>query len=932
MGDSLNELRSVIQTCPVIDNHAHNLLVPDKLQTHEFTTITTEAQGHALEDVFTSLPHIRAANQLKELYGCDKVADWNSILAKRAQILGEDTAALIKKCLSGIHTILMDDGLDTSNTHPYHFHDQFTTGKTRRIVRIETEAENVMKGLMENPHRKFSTDSVGKDALWVEFAREYEQRIKQLIHDQEVVGFKSVVCYRTGLDVEPEHLSESALAVAVDDFHLYVDGAAHGKYRIEHKGLNDFLVGGVLQLLTSAISETGTSSKPVQFHTGLGDSDMNLIRSNPAHLQPLIEKYPHVPFVILHSSYPYTREAGYLATVFSNAYLDIGEVFPMLSRDGQLSVLRQALELTPTSKLLWSTDGHFFPETYWLSNQQFRHALKQVLTGYVADGDLSLTQAVDASKAIMYRNSNKLYKLELPDDQFDVLASKSLSEKEAYPARTRGAMPISTPNIKPSNPYDLELLEKYQSEHQGLEYIFISWLDYTSTTRTRMFPISAFQALVQSGKRFTISNGTIGILANDALTPVCDITGVIHVEPDLSTLCRNHVTPRRNYATPPPSATVLASWRDASGNPHPACPRSTCERLVARLAQKHNLSLTLGFEIEVVFLNRSAPSLFAPDQFETTANTHAWSTQSAHALATTFPHLHATAAALAAAGIPLAQFHAESGLGQFEFVLPPRPARDALATLLHARAIIATVAEQHGLHATLHPLPFAAGGCGNGAHVHASLVAPETQPQPQPQGQEQQEQQQQQEQRDVVEHAFWTRGVLRHLRAICAFALPLEESYARVADDTWSGGAWVAWGTQNREVPLRRIPVEDGGPRWEVRCVDGVANMWFVVAAIVAAGLLGLEKLESEEAGEEVKDCLPNPSKLSPEQRAEYGIHDHLPQDLEMSLGVLEQDTELASLLGEKLVKDYIAVKRAEREMLGEMENDERRIWLIGRY
>lgn len=113
-------------------------------------------------------------------------------------------------------------------------------------------------------------------------------------------------------------------------------------------------------------------------NTGLGDNDINLLRSDPAHLQPLIEAYPTVPIVLLHSSYPYTREAGYLATVFPNVYLDLGEVFPMLSADGQAHVLKEAFELTPAKKLLWSTDGHLFPETYWLANKQFREVLERV--------------------------------------------------------------------------------------------------------------------------------------------------------------------------------------------------------------------------------------------------------------------------------------------------------------------------------------------------------------------------------------------------------------------------------------------------------------------------------------------------------------------------------------------------------------------------
>lgn len=57
-----------------------------------------------------------------------------------------------------------------------------------------------------------------------------------------------------------------------------------------------------------------------------------------------------------------------------------------------------------------------------------------------------------------------------------------------------------------------------------------------------------------------------------------------------------------------------------------------------------------------------------------------------------------------------------------------------------------------------------------------------------------------------------------------------------------------------------------------------------------------------------------------------------MPQNLEAALSFLEQDTKLSLLLGEKLVTDYITVKRAEREMLGRMGEEERRRWLIERY
>lgn len=72
-------------------------------------------------------------------------------------------------------------------------------------------------------------------------------------------------------------------------------------------------------------------------------------------MQPVIEAYPNATFVLLHGSYPYSRDAGYLASMYKNVYVDFGEVFPVVSRHGQCSVVKQLLEMTPTNKIMWSS-------------------------------------------------------------------------------------------------------------------------------------------------------------------------------------------------------------------------------------------------------------------------------------------------------------------------------------------------------------------------------------------------------------------------------------------------------------------------------------------------------------------------------------------------------------------------------------------------
>jgi glutamine synthetase len=280
--------------------------------------------------------------------------------------------------------------------------------------------------------------------------------------------------------------------------------------------------------------------------------------------------------------------------------------------------------------------------------------------------------------------------------------------------------------------------------------------------------------------------------------------------------------------------------------------------------------------------------------------------------------------ALASIGIQMPYFHPESAAGQYEFVLPPLPPVEAVDTLYQARQCLGIVAERHGLRVTLHPLPFV--GAGSGAHMHVSLNSENLLPD---------------EIQEKGKH-FWA-SVLEHMESICAFSLAEKESYGRVAVDHWTSGIWVAWGTQNREMPLRKSAEN----RWEIRCIDGFANMYLVLAVILAAGVRGIE----EQTEEVIKDCprkfsflYPNGSeqllttpknnaaRLTDDQRGEYGITKKLPTTLEDALSALQEDEVLAGLLPESMAKNYVTMKYAEMEMLGKMEDWERRIWLIERY
>ena len=146
------------------------------------------------------------------------------------------------------------------------------------------------------------------------FVQSYLKRLVDEARDPVVVGFKSIICYRTGLDIDVT--IKERLDSKTEPFVAYFTaGKKTGNWRLEVKALNDMVTNLACQV-------SGQYGKPIQFHTGLGDSDIRLPTANPAGMQRLIEAYPKTKFVLLHAAYPFTREAGYLTSVYENVYLD----------------------------------------------------------------------------------------------------------------------------------------------------------------------------------------------------------------------------------------------------------------------------------------------------------------------------------------------------------------------------------------------------------------------------------------------------------------------------------------------------------------------------------------------------------------------------------------------------------------------------------
>jgi predicted TIM-barrel fold metal-dependent hydrolase len=165
-----------------------------------------------------------------------------------------------------------------------------------------------------------------------------------------IVAFKSIAAYRGGLELRaPERAAAAAEYPA-----LRRRFERDGSVRLTERALLEYA-------LRLGLEAASAQELPVQFHTGFGDDDLDLRAANPLHLRPLLQDATlrGASFVLLHT-FPYSREAGYLAGLYPHVYVDLSLTIPFTAHGGAAAI-RAALEQAPTSKLLLATDAFSIP-------------------------------------------------------------------------------------------------------------------------------------------------------------------------------------------------------------------------------------------------------------------------------------------------------------------------------------------------------------------------------------------------------------------------------------------------------------------------------------------------------------------------------------------------------------------------------------------
>jgi predicted TIM-barrel fold metal-dependent hydrolase len=177
----------------------------------------------------------------------------------------------------------------------------------------------------------------------------------------------------------------------------------------EYKSLQDFL-------FRYLATECGRMGMPVHLHSSVGAGRyFDVAGVNPMLLEPVIADpaMKRTNFVLVHGSWPYTREATSLLDK-PNLYVDTSLQSLLLYPTTQATVLRGWLEYEP-EKVLFGTDAGPFSEsisweeTGYVSANSGRDALGMALTAMMRDREISRERAVELARMVLRENARRLY-------------------------------------------------------------------------------------------------------------------------------------------------------------------------------------------------------------------------------------------------------------------------------------------------------------------------------------------------------------------------------------------------------------------------------------------------------------------------------------------------------------------------------------------
>jgi hypothetical protein len=371
-----------------IDNHAHSIsadylkVSPEK----EFFAFLTESSQPRMKEM--ACRSLNAELLKAELYRSFNVSNFDEYMALRAGSAHAHLNQLFD--LAGLDTLLIDDGFSRGFLDLAAFSSICGNRRIFRVFRLEALFEEAIKG---------------EDTL-VDCLALVKARLSHLCKSEiKTVALKSVLAYRGGLSLS----TKLAELESFDDL-ASLSEAEYAKFRgslLKSGRIDSSLAPLYLLLLAEAFRFARAEQLPVQIHCGLGDDDALLEESNPLRLQPFIRalsRLAKLPKLVLLHTFPYVKEAAYLASMYEEIYFDLS-LCSFLAAPALAQGIKEALAMSPYEKLLAGSDGHSQPESHFWGMFNYRSALGEALQGCQA----SLREKI--TELVLCQNASLLYRI-----------------------------------------------------------------------------------------------------------------------------------------------------------------------------------------------------------------------------------------------------------------------------------------------------------------------------------------------------------------------------------------------------------------------------------------------------------------------------------------------------------------------------------------
>lgn len=383
-----------LSAAPVVDVHCHGFAadqllaqdpagVIDRMTVMGMCFLSSKTADPSLADEVWAMTGqtvfaLAARRWLAGYLGCAQ----DELARVRHERLSQDPTGYLSTLLAdeSIVGLLVDDGYPTSPPITARDLQALVSVPVHRVARLEPMIERAREA------------GIRFDAVEDAFRAEMERA------GDDAVAYKTVIAYRTGLDVTDPLRDEVAAGFAA-----WRD-AGWAESRATSKPVRDHLLGIAYEI---AARQGG---RPIHIHSGAGDPDVVLAHARPTNLGPLLARTSSHPTVLIHGGFPWIEDAAYLASIYPRAYLDLSLHLPWATTAAD-RVIDTALGLVPGSKILYGSDEASEPEVLWISARLGRQALTRVLERAVDHDLLTTAEATDIGTGILARNTQRLHGL-----------------------------------------------------------------------------------------------------------------------------------------------------------------------------------------------------------------------------------------------------------------------------------------------------------------------------------------------------------------------------------------------------------------------------------------------------------------------------------------------------------------------------------------